>query len=56
MTRRQNRIGESMSLLPDGDTGPSVLNETRQRAVNESHLADVSTTSTKKNDTATKGN
>jgi hypothetical protein len=29
MTRRQNRIGESMALLPDGDTQPSILGETR---------------------------
>jgi hypothetical protein len=29
MTRRQNRIGESMGLLPDGDTEPSIVDDTQ---------------------------
>ena len=33
MTRRQNRIGESMALLPDGDTRPSILGETRTESM-----------------------
>jgi hypothetical protein len=29
MTRDQNRIGESMGLLPDGDTDPPIVDDTQ---------------------------
>jgi hypothetical protein len=29
MTRRQNRIGEWIALLPDGDTEPSIVGDTQ---------------------------
>jgi hypothetical protein len=56
MTRRQNRIGESMALLPDGDTGSSILGETRLRIDIASCKASQVDATPHQNDTATKRN
>jgi hypothetical protein len=56
MTRRQNRIGESIGLLPDGDTGPSILGDTRQRTNIASATAPLADAAQSHNHIDTKGN
>jgi hypothetical protein len=56
MTRRQNRIGESMALLPDGDTGPSILGETRGQITSLRCTARSVDAATSHNHTDIKGN
>jgi hypothetical protein len=55
MTRRQNRIGESMALLPDGDTGPSILGETRRQINGVAFTAPLVNAAPSQHDTDIKG-
>jgi hypothetical protein len=41
MTRHQNRIGESMELLPDGDTEPPILGETQPQTNSASSITSL---------------
>jgi hypothetical protein len=56
MTRDQNRIGESVGLLPDGDTDPPIVDDTQSTDQQRVRHRITDGSSPPLHDTAIKGN